>query len=257
MRWTGAVAGLVAGGVLALSACSAGGGSGDPAASADGPPRPTTTSSAAAGSTTTTTGTTGPSRAAYSVAFGDAFAGIDRANRCVAGRMVDAVGLDRLHAAGVTPEDFAGGEIFDALGIDEDGAAALAAEAEDALDVCGTVDLIADEYLQSDDPTWDLTEFTPCVAEPLGPLLAQVVVQAWRGDLEDDVDDATTDAVLVADAACPTLQVEATRRAAADAGVVLTDAELACTLDHYTQLAAQHRVITPADEDDLDATCFG
>jgi hypothetical protein len=242
--------------LLGLGACSASGGSSDGSAGSTGPGASATSTTRAGSTTTTKPETTDDSRAAYSVAWSDEYVDLGNDDRCLSGRLVDLFGVERLNAAGITPEVFAAGEIFTALEVDPAEREEVTGEVAAAIVACHIAERLATEWLSSDDEADDLTAFTPCVAKPLVPLLAGIVVEGWAGERADDVFDATTDALEVADAECPEVQVESADRALAEDGPPLTDEERACALEEYQQLATEHRALTGDDDARIAETCL-
>ena len=250
---------ILIGAALALAACTAGGGGRDAGGTGPGGEDHATTTRSTPRRTSSTTKPPplGPSRAAYSVEFGKQLADIDQGDRCFAGRMVDAIGVERLHSAGVTPEELAGREVFGKLQVTAAERADLQAQAAEAVEMCGAGKKLALDYLTDDDPTWNLTAFAPCVAVPLNPLLASIIIRAWAGELTGSLVDEVSDALAVADAGCPSMQVEIVARAARNNGRTLTASEHACLLARYTATAAEHRAAVPPDDPNIAPACLG
>lgn len=229
---------------LALAACSASGG-----ASTAGTSEPTTTEPGAAG---------GASRAAFSVAWADEYVDLGNDDRCLSGRLVDLIGVERLNGAGITPEAFAAEEIFTVLEVDDAEREQITADVADAIVACSIAEPIAEDWLASDDEAGDISGFAPCVAEPLAQQLAErVVVEGWAGERTDSVFDSVTTALEIADAGCAELQVDMVSKASDEAGIPLTDSERACFLEGYQALAEEHRALTEDDDSQLATDCYG
>lgn len=247
---------LMALAAVALGGCGASGRVSDHVADESPSSSPTTVTSDAT-TTSRPDGPTDDSRAAYSVAWSDAYIDLSGDDRCVSGRLVDLLGVDRLNEAGVTAEAFAAEPVLEALEVDAAEREQLVADVTKAFQACNTADHLADVWLTSEEEGEEYTDFTDCVAGPLSGELAQLVVDGLADGQPDSVFDATTAALEVADAACAELQVEVVRRAVTEDGPPLTAEEEACLLDGYQQLAAEHRSLTADDDDQIADTCFG
>lgn len=251
MRRIGA---LVVVAALGLGACTASGSGRASGQVADGPASSTSTTESR--TSTTAAGPTDDSRAAYSVAWSDAYVDLGSDDRCLSGRLVDMLGVDQLNESGITASSFAADPVLDALGLDGAARKQLTADVVEAVTACNTADQLAKLWLASDDVDEDFTAFTECVAGPLAPELADLIIEGLADGQPDDVFDAVTDALEVADAACVELQVEESRRLITDGGPPLTDEERTCLTEEYQVLADEHRALSGEDHDAVGETCF-
>lgn len=241
--------------VLVLGACSTSGKVSDKVAGgSSGSGSSSTTDPHAA---TTAAGPTDVSRAAYSVAWSDAYADVAGDDRCLSGRLVDLLGTDQLNAAGITAAVLATEPVLDALELDDAEREQLTADVAQAVIACNVSDRLVKEWLSSDDTVDDYTAFVDCVAGPLSGELAALVVDGLAEGQPDDVFEAVGDALEVADAGCAELQVEMARRIYSEDGPPLTAEERACLLEGYQALAKEHRALTADDDEQVDDTCFG
>ena len=155
----------------------------------------------------------------------------DETRECVTSALVDAIGLDRLEGAEVTPEDFVAADSFADLGIEEDDElrADLAAE----LEPCDLGAPLAD-VMVADFPVAPSDEDRACVAASLNES------EVFRLGLADmfiaESDAVLQEAFVPTLAACPALMGNLFADLMEDAGIPLDDAGRQCLTD---ELAAR------------------
>jgi hypothetical protein len=201
----------------------------------------------------TTAATT--SRQAYSVALGDALlvpVGVD--DRCVSGRVVDAIGVERLNDAHVSADELPTEALFTKV----DASAADRAEIEqalaDAFDGCGASKNLMREAMVLEDG--DVEPFLACGATNLSPLMATLLLEAWSGTGDGDVTKTSVRAGTIAAEHCPDYQVAAAAEVFAAEGVELTEEQQTCLRQQYAQHADDDEALSDADLDAIFGACI-
>lgn len=244
------VLGGVLGAVLLLASCSGSKGSSDAGGTAS--------STTARPSTTTTTTSRGPQRASYATALDDAISellGSD--NSCVAGRLVDAIGLERLHRSNVEPADIFAPTFLAAIDATDADRADLEQSLAAALVQCRTSTRIMEQALSGSGVEVDISASLPCTTEAVTPLLAKGVMAAWSGSTTAEAKRAMGDAVGLAAASCPEYHTAILVELTLLGDVTPTPAQVACFREQYERLAAEHRPLGSADHSTVVNACLG
>ncbi|MFN8016670.1 MAG: hypothetical protein U0P45_00965 [Acidimicrobiales bacterium] len=178
-------------------------------------------------------------RAAYSAALNDALVvPMGQDDRCVSGRLIDAIGVERLHALALEPEDVPTPEGLRAVAPTGHERAALERVAAAALDTCGTTRKVLAPGLEGlglSDPA----PHVECVAQRMHPLLASTLFEQWAGS---EATSLTTEAEHALDQSmfrCPELQLALVDKGAGLAGKVLTAKQRTCMREGFEELAGR------------------
>lgn len=239
-RWSGWLVIVV----VLLGACSTQGRAAGAHGSSTGQAPSTTSSGAAPSDGGGDAGTTGPSRAAYSQPLNEALVRVlDQDDACVSGRAIDAIGLDRLHAAHLAPDDVFTAKFFVETHLTDAERDAFELQLTDALLRCGTSAKLARSWMVTDDPAFDVTPYVDCVAKNASPLLASVTLQAWNGMSRSSVDGSVDRALGVAMDECPDYAVALAVWLVEDAGGTVDDAQRACLRERFTEFADRRDLI--------------
>jgi len=205
----------------------------------------TTTTTGAA--PTTTEAAPSVSRAAYSEQIGsELFEPIGQDDRCLSGRLVDALGVDRLNEAGVSAEQVTTPLVFTLVKPTDADRKALERATIEAIGRCGTSEAVLLPYMQAGYEGVDMAPFLPCASSNLTPRLAALIVGTWDGST-GSFEDAAYEAITLSTEECPDLQVAMAADIAHQAGYDLSPAEQDCFRDRFTQQAAKHEVMSDDD----------
>ena len=233
---------LAIGVVALLAACSQ---SGSGKASGDG-----TTTPAPKPTTAATT-----SRQAYSVALGDALlvpVGVE--DRCISGRVIDAIGVERLNDAGVSADELPTAALFTKVDASSADRAEIEQALADAFDGCGASENLMREAMVLEDG--DVEPFLACGAANLSPLMATLLIDEWSGTGEGDVVEASVRAGTIAAEHCPDYQVAAAAEVFASEGVELTADQQDCLRQQYAQHTDDDEALSDADLDAIFDACI-
>lgn len=248
MRRISAVLILLAAGVLA--GCSAGGGSSDGAEA----PRSTTTKAPA--TTTTIAFDRDEYREAMVTAVGDQASG-EESVECLADGTLDALGVDALVAAGITPDDVAEGAFFPDLGLDAAEEAALARSLGEVVRTCGVGRAIFREQIAEEDDAGAFSdEGIDCAGDALSGQIGETLVDVLK-DPDTDTYQAGRDMAPRALAACPRFALDLLAMAMEDDGQPLTEDQRACVLEAFTRAGQEHDELDQPLLIEYARPCFG
>ncbi|WP_426571937.1 hypothetical protein [Aquihabitans sp. McL0605] len=232
--------------VLVLAACSKGG------VEAGATKATSTTSS----TSTTVAPKPGPSRSSYSFAMNDKLiAPIGQDDGCVSGRMVDAVGVERLNAAKVTPEQFTMPVMFTLIHVTQKDRDAFEQAATTAFEACGTSRKLATDFMKTGYESMDVTPFVDCAVGHLTPRLASMVVDNWSGTVGGSFTDGAYSAISLSTEECPDYQVAVTLVEAQKAGYTYSSSGVACLRQKFTEQAGKHRLMTSEEFSGIISGC--